>query len=221
MTQQLKFDTERYCRANAGRMGQWCGQDVAGLIAGEVHRLKMADDLNQQGAEHMRDEMQALRAHIAKLEAEAKALREMGHELAALKGAIRSAHPIGDDEGVDTMTVLRTLSNEWMGEMMRGPVSKIEFVDGEKIRNIIWEDGEADAGIPGAYIVTGDEPLYSDLTDELAALKEAARQTAEKDLSFLQELEENIDPSDITKIEYARKMVADWIEELAALVGEG
>ena len=40
MTQQLKFDTLRYCRANAGRMGQWCGQDVAGLIAGEVDALK-------------------------------------------------------------------------------------------------------------------------------------------------------------------------------------
>jgi hypothetical protein len=40
MTQKIQFDTARYCRSNAGRMGQWRGQDVAGLVAGEVARLK-------------------------------------------------------------------------------------------------------------------------------------------------------------------------------------
>lgn len=67
MTQQIKFDALRYCRNNAGRMGRWQGQDVAGLIADEIHRLRMADDLAQQGAEHMREEMAEVKAELAAL----------------------------------------------------------------------------------------------------------------------------------------------------------
>lgn len=37
---KLQFDTSRYCHNNAGRMGKWQGQDVAGLIGDEVKALK-------------------------------------------------------------------------------------------------------------------------------------------------------------------------------------
>lgn len=41
MTKQLKFDAERYCRHNAGRMGKWMdGGDVATMIADEVKALR-------------------------------------------------------------------------------------------------------------------------------------------------------------------------------------
>ncbi len=40
MTQKIEFDALRYCRNNAGRMGRWRGQDVAGLLAAEVEQLR-------------------------------------------------------------------------------------------------------------------------------------------------------------------------------------
>lgn len=40
MTQKIQFDTARFCRSNAGRMGLWQGKDVAGLIGDEVAKLK-------------------------------------------------------------------------------------------------------------------------------------------------------------------------------------
>ena len=64
MTTKLTFDTHRYCTHNAGRMGTWQGKDVAGLIAEEVRRLRMANDLHEQGAEHMRDELAALKEAV-------------------------------------------------------------------------------------------------------------------------------------------------------------
>ena len=40
---QYKFDAERYCRHNAGRMGKWVdGGDVATMIAEELAALKAA-----------------------------------------------------------------------------------------------------------------------------------------------------------------------------------
>ena len=38
---KLNFDSARYCRNNAGRMGKWMdGSDIAGMIADEVERLR-------------------------------------------------------------------------------------------------------------------------------------------------------------------------------------
>jgi len=71
--QKIKFDTARYCRANAGRMGQWIGrQDVAGLIGGEVEQLK----------EHLSDAEWRLSVALGQVET-------IQAELAALKDAAK------------------------------------------------------------------------------------------------------------------------------------
>jgi len=75
--QKIKFDTARYCRANAGRMGQWIGrQDVAGLIGGEVEQLK----------EYLSDAEWRLSVALGQVEtiqAELAALKDAGRDVVA------------------------------------------------------------------------------------------------------------------------------------------
>ena len=69
MTQKIEFDALRYCRANAGRMGRWRGQDVAGLLAAEVEQLR-AELTTARG------ELLAAVARASDLEGELAALRD-------------------------------------------------------------------------------------------------------------------------------------------------
>lgn len=40
MENKANFDAERYCRHNAGRMGEWFGRDIAELIRDEITALR-------------------------------------------------------------------------------------------------------------------------------------------------------------------------------------
>ena len=80
---KYEFDAERWLRNVAEVQSHRAGAGPAMLretmlkCADEIHRLRMADDLNQQGAEHMREEM-------AKVKAELSALKEAANGLLAI-----------------------------------------------------------------------------------------------------------------------------------------
>ena len=55
---------------------------------------------------------------------------------------------------------------------------------------------------------------------KIAELKASAKRNAKKDLAFLRELLSRLQPEDVTQMDYAKKMIADWIDELAQDVGD-
>ena len=55
---------------------------------------------------------------------------------------------------------------------------------------------------------------------KIAELKARAKRNAEKDLAFLRELLSRLQPEDVAQMDYAKKMIADWIDELAQEVGD-
>ena len=66
---KYEFDAERWLRNWSARkrflLGD--GRDPFAMCADEIHRLRMADDLHEQGAELMRDEAARLKAELAAL----------------------------------------------------------------------------------------------------------------------------------------------------------
>lgn len=95
-------------------------------------------------------------------------------EIKELRTEILRSHPSGEAEGAKPLEVLRTLTREWETELMRGPVQEVEFADGNALRKIVFETGEPYVGIPDGYCVADDgKPTYSDLEDELSALRAA------------------------------------------------
>ena len=62
MTSKYEFDAERWLRNWSARKRFTLadGRDPFAMCADELHRLRMAVDLHEQGAELMREEMRAL-----------------------------------------------------------------------------------------------------------------------------------------------------------------
>lgn len=69
MTSKYQFDAERWLRSWSARKRFLLadGRDPFAMCADELHRLRMAVDLHEQGAELMRGENKALRAELAAL----------------------------------------------------------------------------------------------------------------------------------------------------------
>ena len=63
MTGKYEFDAERWLRNWSARKRFTLadGRDPFAMCADEIHRLRMAVDLHEQGAELMREEMRALK----------------------------------------------------------------------------------------------------------------------------------------------------------------
>ena len=77
---KYEFDAERWLRNVAEVQSHRAGAGPAMLrenmlkCAEEIHRLRMADDLHQQGAELMREEVAKVKAELAALKIAASAL---------------------------------------------------------------------------------------------------------------------------------------------------
>ena len=68
---KYQHDTERLLRSQASLYRACHNVELAGMFercAEDVKRLKMAVDLHEHGAEHMREDNTALRARVARLE---------------------------------------------------------------------------------------------------------------------------------------------------------
>jgi hypothetical protein len=136
-------------------------------------------------------------------------------ELAALKAAILGSHPTGEVEGAEPLVVLHSLFTEWMGELMRGPAQEIEFMDGDALRKIVFEAGDASVGINDCYcVIDPDKPNYSELEEELAALKAAVIEARDSITCLCAEGPEFMKASEI------RETIVKDITKLARLCGE-
>lgn len=76
MTSKYQFDAERWLRSWSARKRFLLadGRDPFAMCADEIHRLRMAVDLHEQGAELMREEMTKSKAELAALKKAAKGL---------------------------------------------------------------------------------------------------------------------------------------------------
>lgn len=72
MPNKYEFDAVRWCKTMGDHYATRTENDAMAKkfhdTADEIHRLRMADDLNRQGAEQMREENATLRARVARLE---------------------------------------------------------------------------------------------------------------------------------------------------------
>jgi hypothetical protein len=91
MMNKLKFDTARYCKSNAGRMGRWQSQDVAGLIGEEVEALKEAIAQEEQYTAGLTQKNRALAEELAALQDAVRWERECSR--ASISRAILHARP--------------------------------------------------------------------------------------------------------------------------------
>ena len=98
---KYEFDAVRWLRNVAEIQSHRAGAGPAMLrenmlkCAEEVERLRMADDLNQQGAEEMRDEMARLKAELAALKEAARPVVRFWTDSKADFASMKISMPIG------------------------------------------------------------------------------------------------------------------------------
>ena len=109
------LDTERWLRSQAKIYALRQNLGMAATFercADDVKRLKMAGDLNQQGADHMLDEM-------TKLTAELTALKAAARPVANLVTALSESHNAGSWAGYQWACGTAAVTSQQMDELAR------------------------------------------------------------------------------------------------------
>ena len=104
--------------------------------------------------------------HMAEDANRRQRIEELEKERDELKESVRRCLPFNDD-GMTIDEVLKELESCAHEIAFARPESPIEFMDGETLRTIIYEEGDSSVGIQGGY-VTNDEIDLDDLKAKLA-----------------------------------------------------